>query len=60
MRRFERTPAPALALLLAALLPLASCGDDDDGQTPEVAQPIPFNGEMTVPDSWRGVLEMTF
>ncbi|MCP4570924.1 MAG: hypothetical protein GY838_01105 [bacterium] len=47
------------ACLLAALLVLTACGGDDGGG-PKVPVPVPFDGEMMVPDAWRGVWEMTF
>jgi hypothetical protein len=56
-----RSSSAVVAALLAAVLLLASCGKDDGGsQAPEVPQPIPIAGELTLPDSWQGVWEMTF
>jgi hypothetical protein len=46
---------------LIALLIVAACGDDDGGGQPKpVPNPVPFAGEMTMPDGWQGIWELNF
>ena len=60
MRRVRHTVPAGLFVGLVALLTLGACSGDDDGGKPNVSVPVPFDGELTVPDDWRGIWEMTF